>query len=298
MNKYLLITSLFFCNVFFANEESITTEPATEIFATTETISADIEESIKISVSESEATLEKTVEIQTEDALAENNSASEFKPTSFVFDFVMELENLTEDWTSLIDSTNELVSRCQDTKKDIVDTALNLAQEIYKHAISKSNNAHGILSASLYESDNDDIKSEIISTASNYITIRLILTRNNENNSSLWATFQDIVQAALEALQSIQSTTSETDQTEEVTQEEIQIIEATNISNEAIIDEETAESTESNQAAEQVNVTTQESPITIISNTVQEILALARQDDNNSVSTRLYINSATKNTAG
>lgn len=270
MNKYLLVASLFFCNIFLANEETITTEATSEIVLTVENASTELTETT-------------TSEVETSTSETENVIASEFTSTSVVFDFVMELETLTEDWINLINSTKTLITRCENSQEDTTEATLNLAQAIYRHAVSSENNAHGALCASLYETDSNDVNSVIECSAPNYVAIRLVVTRNNDTNPSLWAIFQKMVQAVLAALQVTQTVATELAEAAEFAQEEIQAIET---------------ALESAEAANQDGATAnQENPIVTISNTVQELLALAKEDNNQSVSTRLYINAVTNNTA-
>lgn len=253
MNKYLLIASLFFCSNFSANEEVVTTEPTTEV---TETITTEIE----------------------------NSSNLESDSTSIVFDFVMELESLTEDWTDLINSTRTLITRCQNLEEENnLEAALHVAQAVYAHAVSAENNAHGNLCISLYETDSNDVTSTIESAAPHYIAFRLVVARNNDSNSALWTTFQNMVQTVLATLQATQSAATQIAQAAELVQEEIQEIE---------------EVVENVQAAMQDNDSTnQENFVVTISNAVQELFTLIKEDNNKSFSTRLYISAATNNTA-
>lgn len=272
MNRYLLVASLFFCNIFSANDEILTTESTTEIVATTfENAYTELAETA-------------TTEVETVIAETENVIASEFASTSVVFDFVMELETLTQDWLHFINSTRTLITRCQNSEEEnSTEATLHLAQAIYKHAVSNENNAHGNLCISLYETDSNDVSSEIESIAPHYIAFRLVVARNNDSNPALWTIFQKMVQAVLAALQATQTTATEIAQAAELAQEEIQAIEAS---------VETAEAAIQNNDA-----TSQENLIATISSTVQELLTLAKEDNNKSVSTRLYINAVTNNTA-
>lgn len=335
MNRYLLTASLFLCNIFTASHEAPLTEVATEVVlveteATTEdqeiiaamqlateeiiaekpsviveSASAENEEEttcpevIATESVETEATaaeeteavfIEKPEELnatqeaqsivtetenaaiiveETEAAVAQAEEAAvlAFEPSSFIFDFIMELESLTPDWASLINYTEALISRCQNSQEEnSIEETLNLVQAIYAHAISSENNAHGSLSSSLYATiDNTRADAEIESHASNFIAIRLAITRNNDSNPELWLALQKIVATVQNALQSMQA--AETTQAEE---NEIETTEPT------------------------IN----ESPVFMISKTAQELLALVKEDKNNSVSTNLYISATTNNTAG
>ncbi len=264
MNKNLLLSSLFLFQICAANDisvESQTEETTLQCYEVTPEANIVVTEC---------ATAQATTEVTTEDVTvaeeeavtteSEESAISEFLPMSLVFDFIMELDSLNDFWLNLMNSTKELNSRCANHEVDSSAEALKLVQTIHNYATSSENNIHGSLCSSLSEIASSDRNPSPESQAPHYIAIRLTFTQDNNNNPELWTAMQATIPALQETLEALEAVTE----------------------------------SEETEAAEQP--AQQENFITIITNAVNQLIAFADADNNDSVSKNVMIIANTNNT--
>jgi len=207
MNKVIALASLFLFNICAAQEESLALSAecnesiSSEITESTELIASEVAntqtecEAALVDVTSDVAAIENVEETAVTDfeicptESQEIATCEEITTSSLIFDFIAELESLDGDWADFFTTAKTMNSRCAEDKVNTQE-ALNLALAIYDYASQLENKGLGIISASLYETNN--FQETLKTSAPNSISIRFTVVRTNESHPELWAAMQEL----------------------------------------------------------------------------------------------------------
>lgn len=126
----------------------------------------------------------------------EQNETQNKISSAVYFDFVLELDSANDGWLALINEAKNLAQIAPNlSMNDCIGETFKLIHAV-KHETATQNDSdiHGSLSMSLSTHNSlEDINSFEDIAAPHHIAIRLMVSRNNENDLALWENIETIV---------------------------------------------------------------------------------------------------------
>lgn len=140
-----------------------------------------------------------------------NTEQSEFTPTSLVLDFIVQPEAICETWLEMIENTkstlvtmNGISNNPENASTTALDETLQLTKTLYDIATGQ-NDLHGVITYSAYMTNDSGTTFELDDAPSDYIIVRISITKINEQNPELWQTIQDGAQTLIETIENIEN---------------------------------------------------------------------------------------------
>lgn len=125
----------------------------------------------------------------------EQNVTQNKTSSAVSFDFVLELDSANDGWLALINEAKNLAQIAPNLPmNDCIRETLKLIHAVeHETATQNDSDIHGSLSMSLYTHDSLEDINSFENIAPHHIAIRLMVSRNNENDLALWENIETIV---------------------------------------------------------------------------------------------------------